>query len=370
MKKIGIIWILVGVLSFSVLGQKRKDAVAAVTVSYFLPVISCQVEVVMEQTDLIPGPLAAYAYQQLGESRAIKARGEEWRIRSLKMKTVPLPDKERNFKFTAAGDYSTIAFQLTPEAFLAGVGAQINTVNELQQLNYQVPESGDPSILYYRFGIESTLKEELDSNFMEMEVEGEMRKVWDPIIRYVLKSPEDYVQEATDEIFAIREKRMQLLSGEKGAGAATKEALEELRELEEQYLSLFLGKRVTREVVKTVSFIPEQANQTMTLFRFSEKEGITAKNNVNAQPYLIEIGDVIIPEDPHADQMGAGITYCIPALTQLRLLKGKEVLMEDRIIIPQLGILKEFPAEVISKSGVSIEFYPQYGSIKSITKSR
>ena len=44
-------------------------------------------------------------------------------------------------------------------------------------------------------------------------------------------------------------------------GSATAEALKALDELEANYMSLFMGKRETREVVKTISFIPEKADE-------------------------------------------------------------------------------------------------------------
>ena len=37
-------------------------------------------------------------------------------------------------------------------------------------------------------------------------------------------------------------------------------------------------------------------------------------------------------------------------------------------VIPQLGFIKQFPLDVINNEGISIDFYPQYGSIKGIMK--
>jgi hypothetical protein len=279
------------------------------------------------------------------------------------------------YQVTTSGDYSGILLQLTPEGFLAGVGAATTTVAAAAKDHYTWENAPKPeaSIDYYRFGIQSTLKEELDSNFTALEVDGTLRQVWDPIVRNVLKAPEDYVQEITAEIFAIREKRLNLLSGAPGAPGApvTKEALEALQELEDQYISLFMGKKIPHKVVRRFTFVPEKGKETATIFRFSEREGITTKNNVSAQPYILELKNSVAPEENAAvSRAASGVAYCVPAVADLCLSRGNEVLLEERCIVPQLGYTKLFPLEVIANEGYSLEFYPAYGSLKSVVKNR
>lgn len=250
-----------------------------------------------------------------------------------------------------------------------GVGSGNTNRTRDEEIVYEEKEkSVGTGINYVYFGIRSTQKEVLDSNFTEMEVEGEMRRVWDPIERHVLKENKDYVDEITSEIFNIRKKRLELLAG----GSATAEALKALDELEANYMSLFMGKRETREVVKTISFIPEKADESIVLFRFSANDGITAKNNVSAIPYIVELKNIYVPKKD-AQQAGnsrpvPSLSYREPAVADLCLLKGKETVMTVRSVIPQLGFIKQFPLDVINNEGISIDFYPQYGSIKGIMK--
>ena len=184
----------------------------------------------------------------------------------------------------------------------------------------------------------------------------------------MLKENKDYVDEITSEIFNIRKKRLELLAG----GSATAEALKALDELEANYMSLFMGKREKREVVKTISFVPEKADESIVLFRFSANDGITAKNNVSAIPYIVELKNIYIPKRD-AQQGGnsrpvPSLSYREPAVADLCLLRGKENVMTVRCVIPQLGFIKQFPLDVINNEGISIDFYPQYGSIKGIMK--
>ncbi len=49
-------------------------------------------------------------------------------------------------------------------------------------------------------------------------------------------------------------------------------------------------------------------------------------------------------------------------------MRMNEELQRFRSVIPQLGVIKKFPTDVISGEGLQLEFYPEYGSIKSINK--
>ena len=62
------------------------------------------------------------------------------------------------------------------------------------------------------------------------------------------------------------------------------------------------------------------------------------------------------------------IYYRVPAIGTLQLLRGKEVVMSTEAVVPQLGMLKRFPIEVITNEGLALEFHPQFGSLKSVKK--
>ena len=375
MKKFCFLLVLMGCGMMNVWGQKKKEITVPVGVTYMLPRVAFDVEIVMERADYIPGPFRHYAEQQLGVKPDIQVAGTEWEVKSIRLEPRAVPEKKGVYTVTASGEYRGICFTLTPEGFLAGVGSRSSVVPEEQELLCTLSGKNKPSsINYVHFGIRPTQKEVLDSNFTMMEVEGEMQRVWDPIERYELKTEKDYVKEITNEIFNIRKKRLEMLAGEHASGQATQAALDELRTLEEHYMSLFMGKVVRRKVVERLVYIPEKGRTSTTLFRFSKANGLMSKSNVAAEPYIVEIRNVVIPgetaqPDGAVERTGMGITYRVPAVADLVLMTGNQLLMKKQCVIPQLGYLKEFPLEVINGEGLSIEFYPQYGSVKSIIKN-
>jgi hypothetical protein len=69
-----------------------------------------------------------------------------------------------------------------------------------------------------------------------------------------LMSTEDAAQQAAQAIFSIRRHRMELITGEAGEnvfGAGLKDALETLDKKEQEYLELFLGKKIVTTTTQT-----------------------------------------------------------------------------------------------------------------------
>ena len=362
---------LCGVLALPATGQRGRAVTTPLSLSYMLPRGGFRVEVTAECTELVPGPFHEYAERQLGTRPAITSPGESWRVKSIRVIPVAVADEREVYTLTTSGEYGALLLNLTPEGFLAGVGQATGTPVEERPVEYTAPSSWSPGeIEYARFGIESTLKEVLDSNFSTMEIDGVERRVWDPIERHVLKGKEEYVQEITNELFATRRKRLDALTS---PGGITGESIEESRAIEEAYLSLFLGKRVTREVTRAFFYTPERAGETTLLFRFAERQGFTGRENVTGIPYLIEVTDAVVPGEKTPENAPArpgGIAYRVPAVATLRVLGGERALVEERCVVPQLGYLKYFPLDVINSEGLSIEFYPLHGSIKNVTRGR
>ena len=132
---------------------------------------------------------------------------------------------------------------------------------------------------------------------------------------------------------------------------------------------LFLGKEEKRRVKRVVTCAPVKIGEPVVAFRFSPKEGITDVKNVSAQTYALRLSDAIVPaSDEEAKGEVPAIYYRVPAIGTLQLLRGKEVVMSTEAVVPQLGMLKRFPIEVITNEGLALEFHPQFGSLKSVKK--
>lgn len=374
MKRTAFCFLLVLALGLSVCAQKKREIGTPVTVNYCLPKVSFLVKVKMEYTQSIPGPYRQYALQELGMKPEITSLGERWRIQEIEVKPFSVPDENAMYAMTASGDYQPVMLSLSPEGFLAGVAAgPLDASETTPVMNYRaVVPNQETEVDITSLNTYNPLKEVLDTNYTFQEVDGVMKKIWDPIVRYTAKSNEDNKNEAVKEIFRIRSERVRLVAAENEVPDGTSLALilKELDKMEQDYLSLFMGKKVIQTVEHTFFCTPEKAGEATVIFRFSETEGIVGRKNVSATPYILKVEDVRVPalEETAAVATQGVIYYRVPAVGEVKLMRTNEELQRFQTIVPQLGTIKTFPTDVISNEGLVLEFYPEYGSLRSVNK--
>ena len=371
-----VLLLLLTVVSVLTAGaQKKKELTTLVNVNYCLPKVVYHIEVTMECIRFIPGPYSNFAEKKLGLKPEITQAGECWNIRKIDIKPIYVPDEKAVYAISAANDYTPVTLSLSPEGFLTGVaggcGQEIGIGTEGIGFSEKTPGK-DEKIDIMKLNTHNYLKEVLDTNYTYQEIDGEVKKIWDPIVRYVPKTESDNVKEAVSEIFRIRSERVKLLAAENNVpdGKSLEIILKEFDRMEANYLSLFMGKTEKREVKKVVTCIPLNADEPIVAFRFSETEGIVDVKNVSAVAYSLKIGDVVVSASKPVGGEGNGqaIYYRVPAVGELQLLRGKEKIMSRQTIVPQLGEIKKFPVDVISNEGLMLEFYPCLGALKSVKK--
>lgn len=373
MKRAIFIFGLTMLMGLTVIAQKKKEgAGASVNINYCLPKVSYEVKVTLESIESIPGPYRKHAEKELGQKPDITERKELWSIKNIEVKPQFIPDEKAIYSVSANADYHSIMLSLSAEGFLAGVsGGKGGIFNDKRNMVYAMNNSNNETIDVTDFN-NFNMKELLDTNYTYQEVDGEMKKIWDPISRYVPKTEDDNVKEAISEIIRIRSERVKLLGAENGVpdGKSLEIILQEFDEMEQNYLSLFLGKQIKRKVVKIFMCTPEKSGESIVAFRFTEDGGIAPAKNVTAPAYTLKVENSIVPAStPVAGETAeAAIFYRVPATADVKLLKANDEILSFKAIIPQLGEIKKFPVSVIANENLMLEFYPEYGALKSVVR--
>ncbi|MEG2277323.1 MAG: DUF4831 family protein [Odoribacter sp.] len=369
-----LLMLLAVVISLNLAAQKKKELSTSVNVNYCLPKVVYEVEVTLECTTSSPGPYASYAAKELGVQPEITRQEEHWYIRNIEVKPRYVPDEKAVYSILATGDYSPVLLNLSAEGFLAGVaGGQVGNFAEEQEMKFiNVKEAEEEAIDIMKISTYNYLKEVLDTNYTFQEVYGVMKKIWDPMVHYAKKTENDNIKEAVNEIFRIRSERGKLLGSENNVtdGQSLEIILREFDQIEKSYMSLFMGKQEKRKMKSVFECVLQKMDEPVVAFRFTEKEGIVDAKNVSAQPYLLKIENAIVAASTpvNGDAAGTAIYYRVPAVGDLKLMRGKEELVSFKAIVPQLGEVKKFPVDVISNENLMLEFYPQYGALKSVRR--
>ena len=123
--------------------------------------------------------------------------------------------------------------------------------------------------------------------------------------------------------------------------------LDEIRRLEESYLSMVLGIKDRDIVYSYVDVIPEADADMCVAFRFSEDTGLVSSDDVLGRPITMEMQ---VEEMKDLDESSRNLVlsskvvyYRIPSVTKICVSDGDEVLLETRLPVYQLGRTVSIP---------------------------
>ena len=333
-------------------GAQSPDADPPGTLTYSLPstVITIEVEAVREQ--FFAGPYARYAEKYLGISVPQEDR-VSYSISSVTMTPRVEADQSARHVLAASGkDVEAAVLKLTSQGLVSVADAEFG-----QGAGWRFPavSSGDFSSL----AVTSNLTEE--SAVLYRKAKGSMSpgKVSVRQDMVVEKSLEKRASEAASMIFDLRQKRLQIVTGDTDAtysGEAMAAAVEELTRLEREYMLMFTGYSETGVQKKSFDVIPDRTRQTQmyVAFRISDTDGLLPPDNLSGRPVALEIVPQEIPA-PEVDPKKAkgsrvlSVVYRIPAACTVRLIDDMEVMMQSRMLVYQLGRESSLPVNASVK---------------------
>lgn len=108
----------------------------------------------------------------------------------------------------------------------------------------------------------------------------------------VVPQLEDAARDAANTIFSLRKHRLELITGEAGEnvfGEGLESALAEIARLEQEYLELFLGKRVVTTQTRRYVVHPNADKKQYIVCRFNPSEGLLPENDLTGEIVLLQI---------------------------------------------------------------------------------
>ncbi len=311
------------------------------TVSYALPQTTITMEVEAVREYFYAGPYAKYAEKYLG----VQARQTDQTTCTLKeVRMTPYIEADQNFRYYVNPDKASSSFlSLTAQGLIA-----VNDGNfgEGSQWRFAAASGAD----FNGKGVSSNLTSESATLYKEVKEDASFNRVAVQQSMVVRKSLEQRAKEAADMIFNLRQKRVEIVTGDTDAtysGEAMGAALAEIEALEKEYMSMFIGYSEYQTQKMKCDVIPEKDRKTQNYvaFRISDTDGIVPADNVSGKPYLLEITYQPIAEaEGKAARAGGNVAvYRIPAICTVCLSDGVTRLLQDRMAIYQLGTESYFP---------------------------
>jgi len=360
--------------------QRRKsDIQTPVEVSYALPKLMYKVEITMELSNFLPGKYSANAEKNLGVSPPSTIPFDRWKIIDIKLIPIYVPDNSMIYSMKASGEYTGILLSLTKDGILQNINNNLNVgkseINNTGIEDVLIPQgSSKKEISLEDLNLFDRMKEVLDSNYTEQEIDGVIKKIWDPIIHYQKMTDEEVEQKLVKEIMRIRSERRMLLDSDNGIkdGKILEILLNNLNKTEKEYMRLFLGETKKSIVKKQILVDIPKDKKNIQLFNFSSEEGLNSIGGYSSVACILKADRIIVPSKLNdiSDNTASGVFYRVPAKVNMSLYLGENNLSSFIATIPQWGVVKTFPLDVIKDEKLSISFNTQYGSLVSVIANK
>lgn len=315
---------------------------------YSLPQTMLRLDFVIEETRLEKGPLSDYAGNYYEMTTAVEYEDTEYRLLDVRMTPVASPDPNALFFVTMANARGgKVQFDVLPNGIIHSVGMGNGTE----------PQGERPMFMREPPRPELNLADE-NRGSIQLMTAG--------------KTNAQLAKEVADKIEEIRKAKFYLISGdvEMASNPETFHAMyQKLEEMEQEYLSLLVGKRVTKKVVRTIYVVPNKETPTQTIAKFSEVEGLTEGTSgtgtmITVQTLSLNTTAAInAPSQSAVESMSYEnkVFYRVPETANVRVMIDGRTILEDRLVVNQLGALLTAPV-----NGSRLEFDPETGQIINI----
>jgi len=345
MKKVLVITILLVVALQALAQQQLPNGV----VVYALPKTTVKIYAEATCEVFTAGPYAKFAPKYLGFEVAT-ADKVSYSLKSLEMEYFVEADAAKTFTVVLKDSKSAANFLAMTSTGMVAM-FENNTAST-------VPWRFGADARQQQFtnrGHESTLARETTTFYQTVKTESGFERVPVQQSQVVEKNVERRAEEVANAIFSLRKRRMEMITGDAGeslSGDAMRAALEELNRMEQEYLSLFVGKSLFDTQSAAFEVIPdaEQVKQLYIAFRFSDSQGLMMRDNIAGRPVVLEL---LVPDNRKSSATNAGdldkgrrVSYRIPEVITARLSDGQNVLLEMRVPVYQFGVVMTFPIDV------------------------
>lgn len=312
---------------------------------YSLPQTSLKVTINYKREIFIPGPYADYAMKLLGIQGVQKSRQERYGLVSASAEEIIETDASQFYSINAIEgtiDRSVVDWAKANNLIIYG-DYDFNT-----RIDVPVQQDLRADILFKdvtmepntEFKTETIYKTVLtDTSFIRVPVTSEQME---------RKTLEKKAEEAAKLILEIRTDRYYISAGLLDPFPVNFEmntALQKLDKLEQEYLSLFIGKSYTENFSKDYFVTPEGSldNELIELDKFSSDNGLNKEGNEILRVVIEPDGNSesfrnLLPQRPEGEDYNR-FYYRIPELCKVKVMGNNEVIYFTRMSIYQAGSL-------------------------------
>jgi hypothetical protein len=330
---------------FIVTGLGYEPAEVKETTIYALPKTGLKIGISYQKDVFIPGPYADYAQRMLGIEGVQKVRYERYTLNNVKVTPATEPDGTSFFTMsTIEGELDRTLINKLKDNGLILYGDYL-TETDVAGIKGSDSESG---LFFKDVTIQSNVEVQERTIYKTLITDTSFVRVPVTTQQMERKTLEKKAEEAAKLILEIRSDRYYLSAGlvdPLPAGFDLKTAIQGLDRLEEEYLSLFIGKSYTEDFKKEYYYVPEglSTDERVTLDRFSTAGGIDDPEGGTIELVVRPEGSArsfrnLLPQVPEPESFNR-LYYRIPEVCEVSVVHSGRTLLTKRVSIYQSGAL-------------------------------
>jgi hypothetical protein len=338
----GFIFIFTLCMCVPAFSQSQQQSLPQGVVVYALPMTSVQIQAEAVREVFTAGPYAKFAGKYLGIEVATENK-ETYSFKSINLTPYVEADAAQTYTVALKSNKSAANFlSMTATGLVALFEDNAHTA-----IPWRFAHEARESDFHDR-GPVSNLAKETTTFYQTVKTNAGFDRVPVQQSQLVEKNVERRAEETANMIYALRKRRIELITGD-ADNAPNAAVFEEITRLENEYMSLFVGKSESYTQAMTFDVVPDhaQAKQLYVAFRFSDTQGLLSPANLAGRPIVLELTPekdmrAMPSNDSDADTKGKRVSYRIPAVVQARLTDGQTTLLQTRFPVYQLGRVMTF----------------------------
>ena len=313
---------------------------------YALPQTILDVGVTAEEIVVIPGPYQKFAEKYLGIKHAPSNPEHHWNIRELRISSHIEADPDYVYVVRGLQDISQYShlMQLIRDSLVME-----NSNFAVNKVYYSKIPSGEENADFTDLSIKRNFEAEKDIEVSSVMPDTLYMRNRSGRTALKEKTLEQKAEEAANFLIKLKKRRFKLVAGQYDympEGSAMADALKELARIEEEYLSLFIGKRIVNTWHRNYHYTPVlgKENERVVLFRFSETVGFLDVRETGGIPVMLELANNkktrgLERSIPSARVMDNQLYYRIADQAGVKLLIGEEKWAEALFPVFQFGVI-------------------------------
>ncbi len=327
---------------------------------YSLPQTVLKIDIAYEKLQSIKGPLSDYTNEFLGEMDYITSGKVEYNPMEVSVTSIQDPDPNQLYFVQFPAERTKDA---KPNSFILSDMGGILAYNTEVSDNLNTSNIRSDQTIIFKEG---------ETNFPYMSQYNKQKKI-DTVVRtinidtitinrflfnttWVDKNARDKANDAAVQIEKIRESRYNLISGyqEVNYGSSIIYMDQQLQEMENKYLELFLGKTIRTIEKRTIYFIPNKNNKSEELMKFTDGSSVVIR---------------LVPDNTsnkisnNNGPLTNSMYYRVPSSADITISSNNINLFTGRLVINQFGHISSAPLE-----NTKLQFDYKSGNLINISR--